>query len=151
MMASAEMLELKDIDIMIKLLNEKRFQMEADARLTEHTLLQDFLSHLKRLKDDQLIQLKRETNVIQSDLERITNLIKEIKVQSCDRVKENLNSEKSGDDDDVHDINASNISTGSNAHFSLAQDHYGPEDLNEGTCSWAWLPGPFKLRDFTTH
>ena len=82
MMARAEMLELNDIDAMIKLLTEKRFQMEADACLTEHTLLQDFLTHLKRLKDDQLLQLKRETSVIQSDLERISDLITDIKLQS---------------------------------------------------------------------
>ena len=94
MLAKAEILELKDIDTMIKVLTEKRFQLEADAFLTEHTLLQDFLSHLKRLKDDQLIQLKRETSVIQSDLERITNLIKDIKVQSSDRVPGNTMSPK---------------------------------------------------------
>ena len=98
-MARAEMLELKDIDTMIKLLTEKRFQMEADACLTEQTLLQDFLAHLKRLKDDQLIQLKRETSVIQSDLEKITNQIKEIKIQSHDRVPENLTTERKVADD----------------------------------------------------
>lgn len=130
-MASAEVLELKDIDIMIKLLTEKRFQMEADARLTEHTLLQDFLAHLKRLKDDQLIQLKRETSVIQSDLEKITNSIQEIKVQSCDRVPENMDSERRCDDE-LHDINASNISTSGPGDFSLDQDRYGSGDPTEG-------------------
>ena len=131
MMARAEMLELKDIDSMIKLLTEKRFQMEADASLTEHTLLQDFLTHLKRLKDDQLIQLKRETGVIQSDLEKITNLIKEIKVQSCDRFTEIIHAD-SRDADDMHEINATNISSGISGEFNFDQDRYGPNDLVEG-------------------
>ena len=132
-MASAEMLELKDIDIMIKLLTEKRFQMEADACLTEQTLLQDFLAHLKRLKDDQLIQLKRETSVIQSDLERITNSIKEIKVQSCDRLPENIDSERTGEHN-IPDINASTISASGTGDFTLDQDRYGSADPIEGKC-----------------
>lgn len=131
MVARAEMLELKDIDSMIKLLTEKRFQMEADACLTEHTLLQDFLTHLKRLKDDQLIQLKRETGVIQSDLEKITNLIKDIKVQSCDRFTENIHADRR-DADDLHEINAANISSGIPGDFTFDQDRYGPNDSVEG-------------------
>ena len=131
MMARAEMLELKDIDTMIKLLTEKRFQMEADARLTEHTLLQDFLTHLKRLKDDQLIQLKRETGVIQSDLEKISNLIKDIKVQSCDRITESIHS-VGRDTDDMHEINAANISSGIPGDFNFDHDRYGPNDLADG-------------------
>ena len=130
---SAELLELKDIDLMIKLLTERRFQMEADASLTEHSLLEDFLAHLKRLKDDQLIQLKRETSVIQSDLERVTNLIKEIKLQSRDRVLQNIESERTGEED-MHDINAaSSISTGGGGDLpSLEPDHRFGGDPMEG-------------------
>ena len=38
-------------------------------------LLSEFLTHLKRLKDDQLMQLKRETSVIQADLDRVNKII----------------------------------------------------------------------------
>ena len=130
MMAKAEMLELKDIDTMIKILTEKRFQMEADARLTEHTLLQDFLSHLKRLKDDQLLQLKRETSVIQSDLEKISDLIKDIKIQSHERI-----SEKSIERENLQDfneLNAHSMSPGISGEFSLDHDRFAPNDLTEG-------------------
>ena len=130
MMAKAEMLELKDIDTMIKILTEKRFQMEADARLTEHTLLQDFLSHLKRLKDDQLLQLKRETSVIQSDLEKISDLIKDIKIQSHERI-----SEKSIERENLQDfneLNAHSMSPGISGDFSLDHDRFAPNDLTEG-------------------
>ena len=130
MLAKAEILELKDIDTMIKVLTEKRFQLEADAFLTEHTLLQDFLSHLKRLKDDQLIQLKRETSVIQSDLERITNLIKDIKVQSSDRVPGNTMLDQRDTND--HVIDASNIATEVAGDYSLDQETYGGNDSTEG-------------------
>ena len=128
----AELLELNDIDLMIKALTERRFQMEADACLTEHSLLQDFLAHLKRLKDDQLIQLKRETSVIQSDLERVTNLIDEIKLEGRDRVPHVIDSERIGEED-MHDINAGNsISTGEGAELpSLERDH-GFGDPMEG-------------------
>ena len=131
MMARAEMLELNDIDAMIKLLTEKRSQMEADACLTEHTLLQDFLSHLKRLKDDQLLQLKRETSVIQSDLERISDLITDIKLQSHERISEQ--SMEKRDQQDLHEINASTVSPGITGDFSLEPDGYGQSDSTEGT------------------
>ena len=130
MMAKAEMLELKDIDAMIKLLTEKRFQMEADACLTEHTLLQDFLTHLKRLKDDQLLQLKRETSVIQSDLERISDLITDIKLQSHGRISEQSMEKK--DLQDMHEINASTVSPGISGDFSLDQDRFAQSDSTEG-------------------
>ena len=130
MMAKAEMLELKDIDAMIKLLTEKRFQMEADACLTEHTLLQDFLAHLKRLKDDQLLQLKRETSVIQSDLERISDLIQDIKIQSNERLSEQTTDK--GVLHDFNEINASTISPTITGDFSLDQDRLGSNDSTEG-------------------
>ena len=130
MMAKAEMLELKDIDAMIKLLTEKRFQMEADACLTEHTLLQDFLAHLKRLKDDQLLQLKRETSVIQSDLERISDLIQDIKIQSNERISEQTIDK--GALHDFNEINASTISPTITGDFSLDQDRLGSIDSSEG-------------------
>ena len=124
------MLELKDIDAMIKLLTEKRFQMEADACLTEHTLLQDFLAHLKRLKDDQLLQLKRETSVIQSDLERISDLIQDIKIQSNERLSEQTTDK--GVLQDLNEINGSTISPTITGDFSLDQDRLGSNDSTEG-------------------
>ena len=130
MMAKAEMLELKDIDTMIKILTEKRFQMEADARLTEHTLLQDFLSHLKRLKDDQLLQLKRETSVIQSDLEKISDLIKDIKLQSHERISEKSIGRENLQDFD--ELNTHSISPGISGDLSFDHDRFAPNDLTEG-------------------
>ena len=130
MIAKAELLELKDIDTMIKILTEKRFQMEAEACLTEHTLLQDFLTHLKRLKDDQLLQLKRETSVIQSDLEKISDLIKDIKLQSHERISRQ--SIEKGELQDFNEFNASSISSGITGDFSLDQDRFAPTDSTEG-------------------
>jgi hypothetical protein len=46
-----------------------------EAFLTQQTLLAEFLTHLKRLKDDQLMQLKRETSVIQADLDKVNKII----------------------------------------------------------------------------
>ena len=43
--------------------------------MTQQTLLAEFLTHLKRIKDDQLMQLKRETSVIQADLDRVNKVI----------------------------------------------------------------------------
>lgn len=53
----------------------RRNQLEVEAFLTQQTLLAEFLTHLKRLKDDQLMQLRRETSVIQADLDKVNKVI----------------------------------------------------------------------------
>ena len=58
-----------------------------DAKLTkhfsffcspQHTLLSEFLTHLKRGKDDELMQLKRISDVIQEDLDRVNEMMSTI-------------------------------------------------------------------------
>ena len=53
----------------------RRNQLEVEAFLTQQTLLAEFLTHLKRIKDDQLMQLKRETSVIQADMDKVNKVI----------------------------------------------------------------------------
>ena len=45
----------------------------------EYKLLQEFLTQLKRIKDDELIRLKRETSVIQDDMNQVESLLNNIK------------------------------------------------------------------------
>jgi hypothetical protein len=54
-----------------------------EAFLTQQTLLAEFLTHLKRIKDDQLMQLKRETSVIQADLDRVNKVIQVKQISYC--------------------------------------------------------------------
>ena len=42
-------------------------------------MLQEFLTQLKRIKDDELIRLKRETSVIQDDLNQVEQLMNNVK------------------------------------------------------------------------
>lgn len=75
---TAPKLGLSDIEYIMNLLSERRNQLEVEAFLTQQTLLAEFLTHLKRLKDDQLMQLRRETSVIQADLDKVNKVIQEV-------------------------------------------------------------------------
>ena len=79
---SGNSLGLREIDEMIRVLNGKREEMSAESFLTQHTLLAEFLTHLKRLKDDQLMQLKRECDVIQTDLSKVQSILRGLSVDS---------------------------------------------------------------------
>ena len=47
----------------------------------QHTLLSEFLTHLKRGKDDELMRLKRVCDVIQDDLNLVNDMMANIKVK----------------------------------------------------------------------
>jgi len=72
---------LNEIDDMIRILVERREEMEAESFLTQHTLLSEFLTHLKRGKDDELMRLKRVCDVIQDDLNLVNDMMANIKVK----------------------------------------------------------------------
>ena len=54
--------------------------MHEGVRLSQRQIpMQEFLTQLKRIKDDELIRLKRETSVIQDDMNQVESLLNNIK------------------------------------------------------------------------
>ena len=81
MASSGSNVDMRDIEDMIRVLTEKRDEMESESFLTQHTLLSEFLTHLKRLKDDQLMQLKKECDVIQNDLSSVQSILQNLSIE----------------------------------------------------------------------
>ena len=59
----------------------------------QHTLLSEFLTHLKRGKDDELMQLKRISDVIQEDLDRVNEMMSTISFKKHKEPKSNNKTE----------------------------------------------------------
>ncbi len=66
-----DVLSLAEIDILMDTLAQRRTQIHSHAFLTQKQLLKEFLSHLKKQKDNELFQLQKEAAVISRDLETV--------------------------------------------------------------------------------
>ena len=68
-------LSLGECENLIRTLSERKEELLNQSLLVEYKLLREFLTQLKRIKDDELIRLKRETAVIQDDMNQVENLL----------------------------------------------------------------------------
>jgi hypothetical protein len=68
-------MSLSECEYMMRALSERKDELLNQSLMVEYKLLRDFLTQLKRIKDDELIRLKRETSVIQDDLNTVENII----------------------------------------------------------------------------
>ena len=71
-------MSLPECEHMIRALNDRKDELLNQSLLVEYKLLKEFLTHLKRIKDDELIRLKRETSVIQDDLNLVESLVENV-------------------------------------------------------------------------
>ena len=72
-------MSLQECEVMMRALTDKKEELLNQSLLVEYKLLQEFLTQLKRIKDDELIRLKRETSVIQDDLNQVEQLMNNVK------------------------------------------------------------------------
>ncbi len=87
-------LSLSDCESMIRALSERKDELLNQSLLVEYKLLREFLTQLKRIKDDELIRLKRETSVIQDDLSLVENLLKNVQELKIEEFSPDSNSAK---------------------------------------------------------
>ena len=71
LLESSSLMSVADVDYLLRFLAQRKEEIESESFLTQQLLLRDFLVHLKRLKDDQLYQLQKQTAVISSDLDLV--------------------------------------------------------------------------------
>jgi len=75
---NSDTMTLPELDLMISILSTKRGQLEAQSFLSQQQLLREFLEHLKQAKDAELFKLQKEASVIQQDLDRVEELLREL-------------------------------------------------------------------------
>ena len=106
-------MSLQECEYMMRALNDKKEELLNQSLLVEYKLLQEFLTQLKRIKDDELIRLKRETSVIQDDMNQVESLLNNIKQLKIE------DGNPSGTDEEKHQ-KVPNLSTEGNfTHFHL--------------------------------
>lgn len=67
--------DLADVNYLLEVLTLKKQMLEADSQAIQHELLKDFLSQVKRHKQEQLDQLTREVKLIDEDMKRVSEMI----------------------------------------------------------------------------
>jgi len=84
---------LPDVELMLQLLESKKQQLAAQSQLAQKQLLREFLQHMKKQKDEQLFSLQKEASVIESDLDHIEQVVRELECGGRDEERhENENS-----------------------------------------------------------
>ena len=68
---NSSLMSVADVDYLLRFLAQRKEEIESESFLTQQLLLRDFLLQSKRLKDDQLYQLQKQSAVISSDLESV--------------------------------------------------------------------------------
>lgn len=68
---NSSLMSVADVDYLLRFLAQRKEEIESESFLTQQLLLRDFLVQSKRLKDDQLYQLEKQSAVISSDLESV--------------------------------------------------------------------------------
>ena len=64
-------LGLPNVNLMLELLQTRRRALEADSQRTQNVLLREFLTTLRRQREEMLQQLQRELQVIDADQKRV--------------------------------------------------------------------------------
>ncbi|XP_043211211.1 E3 ubiquitin-protein ligase COP1-like [Amphibalanus amphitrite] len=64
-------LGLPNVNLMLELLQTRRRALEADSQRTQNVLLREFLTTLRRQREEMLQQLQRELQVIDTDQKRV--------------------------------------------------------------------------------
>ena len=68
---NSSLMSVADVDYLLRFLAQRKEEIESESFLTQQLLLRDFLVQSKRLKDDQLYQLQKQSAVISSDLDSV--------------------------------------------------------------------------------
>ena len=86
---------LTECEYMMRALTDRKDELLNQSLLVEYKLLKEFLTQLKRIKDDELIRLKRETSVIQDDLNLVESLVQDVQQIEIVEMTNDVNGEKS--------------------------------------------------------
>ena len=94
-------LSLPDVNLMLDVLSTRRDQLQAESYLTQQRLLTEFLTHLKRLKENQLFALQRQVSTIENDIAKVSQNIEEFKKTNGDGFSSFMSGEQEEESNNV--------------------------------------------------
>lgn len=71
-------LTLPDVNVMLEVLTQRKHLLEAESCAAQNKLLQEFLKHLLKQKETQLVQLQKEVAVIKKDMDEVEGILKDV-------------------------------------------------------------------------
>lgn len=74
-------LTLPDVNVMLEVLTQRKHLLEAESCAAQNKLLQEFLKHLLKQKEAQLLQLQKEVAVIKKDVEEVEIILKDVSLK----------------------------------------------------------------------
>lgn len=73
-------LSLPDVNVMLEVLTQRKYMLEAETCTAQNELLYDFLKHLREQREDQLNQLSREVALIKKDMDEVESILKNVEL-----------------------------------------------------------------------
>uniref|UniRef100_A0A1B6CBX0 RING-type domain-containing protein n=1 Tax=Clastoptera arizonana TaxID=38151 RepID=A0A1B6CBX0_9HEMI len=74
-------LTLPDVNVILEVLTQRKHILEAESCAAQNKLLYEFLKHLLRQKEGQLLQLTKEVAIIKKDMGEVDNILKDITIK----------------------------------------------------------------------
>lgn len=93
--AESANLSLPDVNVMLEVLTQRKYLLEAESCAAQNKLLHEFLKQLLQQKEEQRSQLFREMALIRKDMDEVEGILKEVQ-RNCPKVED---VSKPGDND----------------------------------------------------
>lgn len=78
--SGSQNLSLPDVNVMLEVLTQRKYILEAETCTAQNELLYEFLKHLRVQREEKLNHLSRELALIKKDMEEVENVLKSVEM-----------------------------------------------------------------------
>lgn len=75
--SESEKLALPDVNVILEILQQRKWLLESESSIAQNRLLAEFLKHLLRQKEQQAAQIAREIDLVQRDMHEVQTILNE--------------------------------------------------------------------------
>lgn len=80
--SGSQNLSLPDVNVMLEVLTQRKYILEAETCTAQNELLYEFLKHLRQQREEKLNQLSKEVALIKKDMEEVENILQNVESKS---------------------------------------------------------------------
>lgn len=81
--SGSQNLSLPDVNVMLEVLTQRKYVLEAETCTAQNELLYEFLKHLRQQREEKLNQLSKEVALIKKDMEEVENILRNVETSKC--------------------------------------------------------------------
>lgn len=88
--SGSQNLSLPDVNVMLEVLTQRKYVLEAETCTAQNELLYEFLKHLRQQREEKLNQLTREVALIQKDMEEVESILKNVEISKSSLISSEM-------------------------------------------------------------